>query len=66
MTATIWFELADCIGHALAKRWLARRPSPRARPETEPVLARQTLPEVQKADGESGAPRQETNSIPSE
>jgi hypothetical protein len=66
MTATIWFELADCIGHALAKRWLARRPSARARPETAPALGRQTVPEVQKPESESGASRQETDSIPSE
>jgi hypothetical protein len=66
MTATIWFELADCIGHALAKRWLTRRPSSRACPTPEPVLAKQTLPEVQHPEDKSGAPLQETDSIPSQ
>jgi hypothetical protein len=28
MSHTIWFQLADCLGHALAKRWLARRAGP--------------------------------------
>jgi hypothetical protein len=28
MSDTIWFQLADCLGHALAKRWLARRAGP--------------------------------------
>lgn len=32
MSDDIWFELADCIGEALAKRWLARKSRNRSHP----------------------------------
>jgi hypothetical protein len=62
MTETIWFELADCIGHALAKRWLTRRRSSRACPAPEPALAAEILPEGQGLEGGPATPRQETDS----
>jgi hypothetical protein len=67
MTDTIWFELADCIGHALAQRWLARRRGPRALPATEPVIAAKPVPEGQGLeDKAAGAGRPPTDSTPSE
>jgi hypothetical protein len=47
MTDAIWFELADCIGHALAKRWLARRRKPGPSAPTEPVIAANPVPDGQ-------------------
>jgi len=35
MSDDIWFELADCIGEALAKRWLARRSQARDKRRTD-------------------------------
>jgi hypothetical protein len=66
MTDTIWFELADCIGHALAKRWLARRQGPRASPATEPVIAANAVPEGQGLEDTAvGDGRPHTDSTPS-
>ncbi len=66
MTDTIWFDLADCIGQALAKRWLARRREPGPRPATEPVIAVKPVPERQGLeDKAAGDGRPHTDSTPS-
>ena len=66
MTDTIWFDLVDCIGHALAKRWLARRRGRRPSPATQPVIATKPVPEGQVLeDKAAGAGRPHTDSNPS-
>jgi hypothetical protein len=67
MTDTIWFELADCIGHALAKCWLAKRRKHGPPPATEPVIAVTPVPERQGlADTTAGDGRRHTDSTQAE
>jgi hypothetical protein len=65
MTDTIWFELADCIGHALAKRWLDRRRGPKELPATESRIVTKPAPECEGPD-EKAAGGPSTDSIRSE
>jgi hypothetical protein len=55
MKDNIFFELADCVGEALAKRWLAQRPRsgrPGKKPRSSTVLpAPPSVPEANAAMG---------------
>jgi hypothetical protein len=66
MNDTIWLDLADCIGHALAKRWLARRRCPRALAATDPIDRANPVPEGQtledRATGDAGPHMESTPS----
>jgi hypothetical protein len=50
MTQTIWFELADCIGRALANRWLTRRRGPLELPATESRIVTKPASECEGPD----------------
>jgi hypothetical protein len=64
---TIWLDLAYCIGHALAKRWLARRRGPRTLAATDPIDRANPVPEGQVLkDKAAGTGRPHTDSSPSE
>jgi len=67
MTEMIWFELADCIGHALAKRWLARRRKHGPSAATEPAIAAKPMPEGQGLEDKAARDgRPHMDSSPSE
>jgi hypothetical protein len=50
MSDAIWFELADGIGDALAKRWLARRRGQRTHPATNPAMDTTPPPKGQRLE----------------
>jgi hypothetical protein len=67
MNDTIWLDLADCIGHAIAKRWLARRRGPRILAATDSVITTNQVPEGQTLeDRAAGDSRLQTELTPSE
>jgi hypothetical protein len=62
MSDAIWIELAECVGHALAERWLARRLSQPADPvTTEMAETPKPLPEDKGVTDETSG--QDTSQI---
>jgi hypothetical protein len=53
MNETIWSELAECIGRALAKRWLRRRTRPTNPVTSEIALTAKPLSESNGAADET-------------
>jgi hypothetical protein len=67
MTDSIWFELADCIGHALAKRWLTCRPRQVARAsDAETTITPKPREGQSREDATDRPTRLEAESTPSE